>query len=59
MPSWWIFPSLFLVVAILILIRNTLRLKRQFGKEPTPDDIRKKYPRARTFRISKKRDDSE
>jgi hypothetical protein len=43
---WPIWAFAMLAVAALIFARNTYKLRKQFGKATTVEEIRKAYPRA-------------
>jgi hypothetical protein len=57
---WPIWVLAVLVVAALVVARNSFRLRKKLGKTTTPEEIRKIYPRAKiiTWRSKKSDPDS-
>jgi hypothetical protein len=56
---WPIWAFAMLAVAALIFARNSFKLRKQFGKATTLEEIRKVYPRTKLIKVpwpSKKSD---
>jgi len=55
---WQFWALAMLALAALSFVRNSFKLRKQFGNAPTPEEIRKVYPRAWIIRLwrPKKRD---
>jgi len=48
---WFIYVLLFVAVAAAIFVRNTLKLRKQFGSHTDVEEIRGRYPRAKVFTL--------
>jgi hypothetical protein len=48
---WPVWVLAILVWVILTLVRRSLKLRKQFGKATTLEEIRKVYPRAKLIKI--------
>jgi hypothetical protein len=53
---WPIWVLAMLAVAVLIVARNSFKLREKLGKTTTPEEIRKIHPRAKIIWRSKKSD---
>ena len=52
---WPVYPLAMLAFAVLMFIRNRKRYRRDFGDSPTIEDVRARYPRAKSIRLWKRR----
>ena len=48
---WFIYVVVILAIAAAIVLRNTLRLRKQFGGRADVQDIRDRYPKAKMFSL--------
>jgi hypothetical protein len=48
---WPIYVLIIFVVAAAIFVRNTLKLRKQFGSHTDVEEIRGRYPRAKVFTL--------
>jgi len=48
---WPIYVLMILAVAAAIFVRNTIKLRKQFGSHTDEKDIRDRHPRARVFTL--------
>ena len=56
---WQVFVLIMLTVVILIVIKNSLKFRKEFGKGTMLDKIRARYPNAIILRVFRaKSDDS-
>ena len=51
---WPIYVLAILAAAVFIVARNSFKLRKELGKAPTPEEIRKLHPRAKVIWRSKK-----
>jgi hypothetical protein len=48
---WQAFPIALVGIAIAVVVRNSMKMRRRLGDNATPEDIQNVYPNAKTFTI--------
>jgi hypothetical protein len=54
---WQVYPLLLVGLTVIIVIRNSIKYRREFGGSSTIEDIKTRYPRAKVFPLRPKKKD--
>ena len=48
---WFIYIVVIFAIAAAIVLRNTLKLRKQFGSHADVEEVRGRYPKAKMFTL--------